>query len=142
MLLPHPELDALARDLDDLETSALTGPGAERALVLARLALEQARRALGREVELDSGIPGAHPAKAAIEASVAGAFAGVKGRWRVAILVQPDAAWWGIRVEGASTCWTGTLEGPDEQSPAFLAGRVREAVRLALMQAALPHRRR
>jgi hypothetical protein len=93
------------------------------------------------QLELDSEIPDGHPAKTAIEASVAGAFAGVKGRWRVAILVQANAPWWGLRVEGASVCWTGTLEGPEEQSPEFLSGRVREAVQLGLMQAALPRPR-
>ena len=54
---------------------------------------------------------------------------------------EPNAPWWGIRVEGRSICWTGTLEGADEQSPEFLAGRIREAVQLGLMQAALPPRR-
>ncbi len=200
----HPEIEALAHDLDALAASALApehpevagareairraseilvpaatllpaGPDAERALTLARMALDRARCALGvgprrswqevlksplpvadaavddrrppagsrlhAEVDLDSEIPDGHPAKSEIEASVAGAFAGVKGRWRVAILVQPHAPWWGIRVEGASICWTGTLEGPEEQSPEFLAGRVREAVQLGLMQAALPRRR-
>jgi hypothetical protein len=202
MLSSNPRLDALARDLEDLATlgalpeppeladardavrqaadalshdsrAGLAGPYSERALTLARMALDRARQALGAtagpraswqeavrppvaapdsaderrrpvtssrhaDVQLDSEIPEAHPAKSAIEASVAGAFAGVKGRWRVAILVQPNASWWGIRVEGGSVCWTGTLEGPEEQSPDFLGGRVREAVRLGLMQAALP----
>lgn len=202
MPLPHLELDALTSDLDGLTTSG-TSPeledaraairtaadalsrgelsesaksDADRALTLARMALERARHAMGAagvprpswqealratpaaappaagrrpadksarhaHLELDSEIPDAHPAKTAIEASVAGAFAGVKGRWRVAILVQPNAQWWGLRVEGASICWTGTLEGPEEQSPEFLSGRVREAVQLGLMQAALPRRR-
>jgi hypothetical protein len=92
-------------------------------------------------VDLDSEIPDGHPGKSAIEASVMGAFVGVKGRWRVAILVQPNAPWWGLRVEGASICWTGTIEGTHEQSPDFLAGRVREAVQLGVMQAALPKHR-
>jgi hypothetical protein len=147
------------------------GSDPERTLTLARLALDRARTAhrspgaskpswqqvlqapvvtapprspeteRRASLQLESEIPDGHPAKSAIEASVTGAFAGVKGRWRVAILVQPHAPWWGIRVEGASICWTGTLEGPDEQSPEYLAGRVREAVQLGLMQAALPHRR-
>lgn len=197
----HPRLDSLARDLDALAASGLepeppeigdareairqaadavshdsrpglAGPYAERALTLAGLAVERARRALGAvpgsrswrealrppisardggppgpmalredDVQLDSEIPDDHPAKAAIETAVAGAFAGVRGRWRVAILVPPQAPWWGIRVEGASFCWTGTLEGPEEQSADFLGGRVREAVRLGLLQAALPQRR-
>ena len=190
------EIEALSRDLDRLAESGPivveleqarevlraasdviardggSGPNPERALTLARLALDRARAAKGgpaaarpswqqalqaavpapvarlagdRErrpsLQIDSEIPDGHPAKAAIEASITGAFAGVKGRWRVAILVQRSAPWWGIRVEGAAICWTGTLEGPDEQSPEFLAGRVREAVQLGLMQAALPRRR-
>jgi hypothetical protein len=164
----HPEIEALVRDLERLEQSGGSGPATERALTLARMAVDRARRALDgapdgsrppsrmapaageppaphanrrANFELDSEIPEAHPDKAAIETSVAGAFAGVKGRWRVAILVQPNAPWWGLRVEGASICWTGTLEGPDEQSPEFLSGRVREAVQLGLMQAAIPPRR-
>jgi len=202
MPLQHSDLDALRSDLDALAASGSApelgdareairnaadavsreghspsgNPDTERALTLARMALDRARHAMGgaggsrqswqdalratrpsaeapeadrrprasarhADVALDSEIPDAHPAKAAIEASVASAFAGVKGRWRVAILVQPHAPWWGIRVEGASICWTGTLEGPDEQSPEFLSGRVREAVQLGLMQAALPRRR-
>jgi hypothetical protein len=195
MSIQSRELEELARDLDRLapegraaveveqarevlraatDVIARGGKGTdpERALTLARLALDRARVAEGGPVaaraswqqalktapapgkaalgapserrpslQLDSEIPDGHPAKSAIEASVTGAFAGVKGRWRVAILVQPNAPWWGVRVEGASICWTGTLEGPDEQSPEFLAGRVREAVQLGLMQAALPHRR-
>jgi hypothetical protein len=194
------ELDALARDLDELSAAEpdpppaeiadardalrkaadavsrnprAVGPDSERALTLARMAIDRAGRAVGTvrprsawqdalrapaaapatdrpsptrlkldgDVELVSEIPDSHPEKEAIETSVAGAFAGVKGRWRVAILVQPHAAWWGLRVEGNSICWTGTLEGPDEQSPEYLAGRVREAVRLGVMQAALPHHR-
>jgi hypothetical protein len=171
--------EAIRRAADVVTPGAGIAPSnhdAERALTLARMALDRARRALGAgprrswrealqppppvvaaavddrrpsaaparhaEVDLDSEIPDGHPAKSEIEASVARAFAGVKGRWRVAILVQPHAAWWGLRVEGASTCWTGTVEGPGEQSPEFLAGRVREAVQLGLMQAALPHLRR
>jgi hypothetical protein len=199
MSLLNPEIAAPARDLDRLARSGPPvveleqarevlraasdvvarsgGPGApwpdaERALTLARLALDRARAAQGgppaakpswqqalqaprppagtpvraesdrhATVQLDSEIPDAHPAKTAIESSIAGAFAGVKGRWRVAILVQPNAPWWGIRVEGRSICWTGTLEGADEQSPEFLAGRIREAVQLGLMQAALPRER-
>jgi hypothetical protein len=189
-----PEIEALAREIDQLALAAsgtveveqarevlraasdliargdASGSDPERALTLARLALERARAAHSpaapkpswqqalratavtpaqsipeterrASLQLDSEIPDGHPAKSAIEASITGAFAGVKGRWRVAILVQPHAPWWGVRVEGASICWTGTLEGPDEQSPEFLAGRVREAVQLGLMQAALPHRR-
>ena len=191
--LPNPELDALTRDLEALFSGGGPEPaevteareairraaqedGTERALTLARMALDRARRAIGvavdprpswrdalraspradapredharpllagrhYEVELDSEIPDAHPEKSEIEASVAGAFVGVKGHWRVAILVQPNARWWGIRVEGASICWTGTLEGAEEQSPEFLAGRVREAVQLGVMQAALPRPR-
>ena len=188
MEAPTQEIESLHRDLDRLAQSGpavveleqarevlraagdvvASGAGTdrERALTLARLALQRARSAQGgplapraswqqvlqkpvpraapapsEKLQIDSEIPEAHPAKSAIEASVAGAFAGVKGRWRVAILVQPNASWWGVRVEGASICWTGTLEGPDEQSPEFLAGRVREAVQLGLMQAALPRRR-
>jgi len=191
-----PEIEALSRDLDTLARGgsamieveqarevlraasdviarvAFGASDAERALTLARLALERARAAQqspgtpkpswqqvllapaaaspprppqaerrASSLQLDSEIPDGHPAKSAIEASITGAFAGVKGRWRVAILVQPHAPWWGVRVEGSSICWTGTLEGPDEQSPEYLAGRVREAVQLGLMQAALPHRR-
>jgi hypothetical protein len=189
MTLPlSQDLAALSRVLDGLAPS---GTGAveireareairrasegdpERALQLARMAVDRARRAIGAagdprpawrsvlqapartgmpreerrnltggarnpDVELDSEIPDAYPGKSTIEASVMGAFAGVKGRWRVAILVQPHAPWWGLRVEGASICWTGTLEGTSEQSAEFLAGRVREAVQLGLMQAALP----
>jgi hypothetical protein len=206
MLDKHPQIDALSRALDDLATpghaeprelvdareavhraadavaqeSHAAGPEVERALSLARMALDRARRAVGMvdahrpswqealrvpvrppgatsagarprteatprapDVQLDSEIPDGHPAKEAIETSVAGAFAGVKGQWRVAILVQPHASWWGVRVEGAHICWTGTLEGPEEQSPEFLSGRVREAVQLGLMQAALrPPRKR
>ena len=204
MLFRHPAIDALAQDLDALRPtvegpepaqvadareairraaeavsrdsrSGAVGPDVERALTLARMAVDRARRATGDadprraswqealqaplpaaapapaarrtassrfpHLELESEIPDGHPAKSEIEASVVGAFAGVKGRWRVAILVQPHAPWWGIRVEGTSICWTGTLEGPEEQSPEFLAGRVREAVRLGLMQSALPRRR-
>ena len=199
----HPDLETLRRDLDDLlateivpeppevadarvalqraadtVTSSGRTPGSDgdRALLLARMALERAARAVATvrpraawkvalggpsapgaarvarrrpaaraprqpDVELDSEIPATHPAKEAIETSVAGAFAGVKGRWKVAILVQENAPWWGIRVEGTSICWTGPIEGPDEQSPDYLAGRVRDAVRLGVMQAALPHRR-
>ena len=115
---------------------ALRSPGPS---THARVASQLERRTI---LQIESEIPDGHPAKSAIEASIAGAFAGVKGRWRVAILVQPNAPWWGVRVEGSSICWTGTLEGPDEQSPEFLAGRVREAVQLGLMQAALPRSHR
>ena len=128
---------------------------AERAIALAREARDRARGlpeaggagagdAPGRRssgLSLESEIPEGHPEKEAIETAVAGAFAGVRGRWKVAILVNDKASWWGLRVEGASVCWTGTLEGPDEQSPEFLAGRVREAVQLGLMQSALGRNR-
>jgi hypothetical protein len=90
-------------------------------------------------LELNSEIPEDHPDKEAIETAVAGAFAGVRGKWHVSILVQEKASWWGVRVEGPSVAWTGTLEGPEEQSPEFLSGRVREAVQLGLMQSALEH---
>lgn len=161
--------EVLRAAVDAITRGSDAGSDPERVLVLARMALDRARAAQTpvpartpwqqalrtpapaapmpaaserrASVQLDSEIPETHPAKSAIEASIAGAFVGVKGRWRVAILVQPHAPWWGLRVEGASICWTGTLEGPDEQSPEFLAGRVREAVQLGLMQAALPHRR-
>ncbi len=128
---------------------------AQRAIANARQACEKARAAVSGAVEetpavpsprrtdvsLESEIPDDHPEKRAIETAVAGAFAGVQGRWKVAILVQEKASWWGLRVEGASVCWTGTLDGPEEQSPDFLAGRVREAVQLGLMQSALDRTR-
>jgi hypothetical protein len=127
--------EALARAHDALDAAreameALRGdggePGAPQALHLGRA-----------ELVLDSEIPAQHPGKRAIETAVAGAFAGVAGRWRVAIIVQDKASWWGLRVEGGSVCWTGTLDGPDEQSAEFVGGRVREAVQLGLMQSAL-----
>ena len=172
-----PELEAVARDLDELvdrglspddpnlkraqdavhaAASAASGRPAREALQRAWDALDAAREALaeapghapepeaprplqvGRaEVLLDSEIPERHPDKRAIETAVAGAFAGVAGRWRVAIIVQEKASWWGLRVEGGAVCWTGTLDGPEEQSPEFVGGRVREAVQLGLMQSAL-----
>lgn len=89
------------------------------------------------EVAVLSEIPDEHPEKAAIERAVTVAFAGVRGRWRVTIMVQDNTSWWGLRVEGPSIAWTGTLDGAEEQSPEFVADRVREAVRLGLMQSAL-----
>ena len=200
MSLQHSEIDALVRELDELATkgaapeiaeareaiqraadslgrhtpSTPLDSDGERALALARMALDRVRRVVGaarprpswqealraplsapteaRAGRRPLGVsptsrwtarsPDAHPAKSAIEAAVTGAFAGVRGRWRVTIMVPPAARWWGIRVEGESICWTGTLEGPDEQAPEFLSGRVREAVQLGLMQSALPRRRR
>ena len=112
---------------------------AEAALARAGQALRAARRA---QVDLDSEIPDDHPGKSAIETAVAGAFAGVGGKWRVSILVQERSSWWGLRVENGSVCWTGTIDGPEEQTPEYLAGRVREAVQLGLMQSALPRPRR
>jgi hypothetical protein len=153
-----PDDPVAVRARDAVRSAALAGSGraAREALARAHDALDAAREAvdamradddgpfapqalrLGRaELLLDSEIPEQHPDKRAIETAVAGAFAGVAGRWRVAILVQDKASWWGLRVEGGSVCWTGTLDGPDEQSADFVGGRVREAVQLGLMQSAL-----
>jgi hypothetical protein len=145
-----------ARDAVRAAAGAGSGRAAREALARAHDALDDAREALaalrpdgdehpapralrmGRaELFIDSEIPDQHPGKRAIETAVAGAFAGVVGRWRVAIIVQDKASWWGLRVEGGSVCWTGTLDGPEEQSADFVGGRVREAVQLGLMQSAL-----
>jgi len=155
-----PDEPALARAEDALlaARSAAAGDRASRAAVEealagARSAIEEARDLLPAardlppraprqaQLEIHSEIPDEHPAKSAIETAVAGAFAGVKGRWRVYITVQESSSWWGLRVEGNSISWTGTLEGPEEQSAEFLAGRVREAVQLGLMQSALDRTR-
>jgi hypothetical protein len=149
-------IEAAEEAIGGRDAAADVAAGAERAIEGAREACERARellsageearaaeRAAARsgELALESEIPETHPEKEAIETAVAGAFAGVRGRWKVAILVSERSSWWGLRVEGASVCWTGTLEGPDEQSPEFLAGRVREAVQLGLMQSALDRAR-
>ena len=152
-----PDEPSIARAEDALR-SARTATSAdwasrsavEESLSRARAAIEEARDLLPSgdegpvavpsrqaQVELHSEIPDEHPEKSRIENAVAGAFAGVKGRWRVFILVQAKSSWWGLRVESSAISWTGTLDGPEEQSPEFLAGRVREAVQLGLMQSAL-----
>jgi hypothetical protein len=157
-----PDEPSIARAEDALREAQRAAAGdrgsmatVDAAIASARAAIDEARDLLPQDdepsppapaprqahVELHSEIPDDHPAKPAIETAVAGAFAGVKGRWRVFILVQEKAPWWGLRVEGSAVRWTGTVEGPEEQSPEFLAGRVREAVQLGLMQSALSRNR-
>ena len=64
------------------------------------------------QVELHSEIPDDHPEKPAIETAVAGAFAGVKGRWRVFILVQETGVLVGAARRGQLHLWTGTARRP------------------------------
>ena len=141
---PRPA-NAIQRAADSLGRHAPSTPldsDGERALALARMALDRVRRVVGAarprpswhealarpalrsdrgarrspaarrpDVEVDSEIPDAHPAKSAIEAAVTGAFAGVRGRWRVSIIVQPAARWWGIRVAGRVDLLDGHARG-------------------------------
>ena len=98
-----PDEPSIARAEDALRAArrAATGDWASRsavdeAMASARSAIDEARDLLSladerpaprrraeAQLELHSEIPDGHPGKSAIETAVAGAFAGVKGRWRV-----------------------------------------------------------